>query len=154
MKPKLEAIIREVEIEAEYRGTIYEQTAVLRIDDTTFKVYDDHKFISSDMIGERFLFGIRALTVEDGVKVIDSAERGIYPPREQISKWSNDFCGEIVEFGAWSEEDTDELVLLDIGFGTILVSPPENVLERLRVGEYLCATATRTELVATPTQNH
>lgn len=149
MEPRLEAILREVEIEAEYRETVYEQTAILQVEDIELNLYDDHQYISKDMVGKRMSFGVRALSAEDGIQVLDDVRSGVFPPSEQISKWSYDFCGEITQKRRRSCDDAKDVLLVDIGLGTIIVSPPKEDVERLEE-DSVRVTATRTEVVTTP----
>lgn len=147
MKPELEAVLRDVRVVSEYRGTVYERTAVLETDEITMEVYDDHNVVSEEMIGQQFSFVVRALTSVDGIEDIDKAEKKISPPTEQISEWSYDFCGEIIDKGAWLDGATDEFLLLDVGVGTVLLVPSKEALDTLNEGDYLCTTATRTEII-------
>lgn len=51
MKPELKAVLRDIEIEAKYQGTIYEQTVVFETEHSTITVFDGHTIATKESIG-------------------------------------------------------------------------------------------------------
>lgn len=156
MKPKLEARIQEVEIEAEYRGTVYEQTAVLETNQDTIDVFDGSGVATQELIGESHVFVIMIEPREKGVEILDEPIHGISDATEKISKWSYNFSGQIVEPNVedvWFRDKYDNLLLLDIGVGIVLLRPTDDMIDwmvngELEEGDYIRVSAARTDLVA------
>ena len=93
---------------------------------------------------------------ENGIEMIDEARTGISEADEKISKWSYEFYGRIVDQNvedAWFQDKHDDLLILDIGEGTVLVSPTDEMVDwinegRLETGDFVRISAARTDLVA------
>lgn len=156
MEPKLEAVLRNVEVEAEYQGTIYEQTAVLETEHNTIALFDGHTTVTQESVGKSCSFVVLVNPRENGIEIIDEARTGISEADEKISKWSYEFYGSIVELNVedeWFREKHDDLLILDIGEGTVLVSPTDEMVDwinegRLETGDFVRLSAARTDLVA------
>src|SRR6056297_2355939 len=125
MKPEVKGVLRDVETEAEYQGTIYEQTAVLETENNTIAVFDGHTITTKDSIGEARSFVLLLDPRENGIEVTDKRKKGISETDEKISKWSYDFYGQVVEQNVkdiWFRNEHDSLLIIDIGEGTVLLS--------------------------------
>lgn len=155
MKPELKAVVHDVEVEAEYQGNVYEQTVVLETEHDTVAVFDSHTTVTEDDIGESHSFVILINPQEDGSEIVAEDTRGIAEREERTSKWSYDFYGEIVETeveDTWFREKHDNLLLLNIGEGTVLLLPTESMVScicegNLGEGDVLRVSGARTDLI-------
>ncbi len=124
-KNKLPIEIVAIEPCAVYKGTVYDQTVIARLQDGTPVSLFDLTPISTtdDMIGKNLQAEVSLLPANDGaswtVKPV-----GVYPPTEQLSEWSHDIIGEII-----AEELTAGPVPLDISCGTVYTPMTEEMKE-------------------------
>lgn len=118
----LDVIIREIETEAAYDGTVYDQTIVLELLDEGFSLKEISVFdsdsppqISDKKIGERCQVTLSVLP-GSSVSVRESALPDIRMLDEPISKWSYTFVG-----GVSNVDRQRNHLYLDLGEGCIVV---------------------------------
>lgn len=157
MKPKLKATLQDIQIEAKYRGTVYDQTALLETEQGTVEVYDDHNVVDEKTVDEAASFIILVNPSESDFEKVKKDKKGIAETNDPISKWSHTFYGKIVSTkieDRWFREKHERLLLLDIGIGTVLLSLTDKIEKLLKdgdlkVGDSVCVSAARTDLVDT-----
>lgn len=155
MKPELKGVLRDIKTEAEYQGTIYEQTVVLETEHSTITVFDGHTIATKESIGGSRSFVVLIDPRENGIEMTDEERKDISETDEKISRWSYDFYGRVVEQNVkdiWFRDEHDSLLILDIGEGTVLVSPTDDAKNwinegKLEKGDFVRISATRTDLV-------
>lgn len=154
MNPKTQSKILDVRTETEYQDTIYEQTVEIEIEGTKLTLFDGSNTIAEESVGRTCDLTILAYPRSNGVNKIAESEKKIVKPEKQISKWSYDFYGQIAATDVedvWSREPYNNLVVLDVGVGCILL-PLDGVqgIDKggIDKGDFLLVRSSSTNLVA------
>lgn len=118
-----------------YKGTVYDQTVIARLQDgTPVSLFDlTPTSATDDMIGKTLHAEIGLLPSNDGASWTDRPI-GIYPPTEQLSEWSYDVIGNIA-----TKELTFGPVPIDIGCGVVYTP----VTDEMKVMENKIGTSER-----------
>lgn len=77
MKLELKAVLRDIGIEAEYQGTIYEQTVVLETEHSTITVFDGHTIVTKESIGGSRSFVVLIDPRENASEMTDEERKAI-----------------------------------------------------------------------------
>lgn len=119
-----------------YKGNVYEQTVVVELpNDTRIELFDTvPDVLPEDAIGKTGFVTASVLALSDLVSVEEPAKPAIHP---LDSKWCYELCGRIVELDmanhGFKEKYPVGGVVLDIGYGTVLVSP-DGITQQLTSG--------------------
>ncbi len=118
MISSLPAKIIEVEPEAVYQGTIYDQTVVGRLcTGNRITLFDlTTPIVSEDMIGCKIDLHVGLSLDVNDIAVVTRA-RGVSRPPEPTTKWSYDYVGELTGINCHNRSIT-----LDIEHGSVTVS--------------------------------
>ena len=126
--PELSIEIIEIEPEAVYKDTVYDQTVIGQIQDgRRVELFDSSASVSEDSIGEVLDTLVHAMPKSHGERKVLDKSLGFRSSENPSTKWSYDLVGKIADI------DLDEGTLaLNIGSGEILVkfyNETEAVLE-------------------------
>ena len=138
MDAALTALVSEIEPEAVYQGSAYEQTVSIRLDDgQELQLFDGGTHAKDDMIGDRRSVVILALPRSGGIKRLEESVKGITSSPNPLSRWSYIFTGVVTDTDiddSWSKKAYDRLVKLDIGSGYVLVPVQSQLREAIESG--------------------
>lgn len=129
--PELLIEIIEIEPEAVYKETIYDQTVIARLQSgAEITLFDSSASVKKDDVGDILNVFVYAFPKSHGEKKVSDKNIGIYPPENPSTKWSHDCIGEIIGI------DLDEgTLVLDIGSGDISVKLYDNTKQILESTE-------------------
>ena len=133
MKASLRGEIVDVEVEAEYRGSVYERTITLRAGSTVLACYQDNSYVTDEDLGE--IVDLRLLAQPlNRFEVFSPTDKNIVQAEttnRETSKWHTTIIGEVlgVEDEERVQNTEDRFIVLDVGLGTVLVSPNQELMD-------------------------
>lgn len=142
-------------IDSIYRGTIYEQTVRIRLDDGEYiQLFDGTSAVDSKLLGEH-VKTTSLILPRAGIETKNSTGPGIHSIEDAPSDWAYEFCGEVVAVDPadeWFADSRQGLVILDIGVGTVLIDPNEGICDQIQegsvsIGDQVCVEALRTDII-------
>lgn len=148
MSASLRADILGTEVEAEYRGSIYERTVKVRVDSSTVNLFEGKSHVTEEDIETTMTLVLLAHSVET-VERRDIGEKEIVQISDEddlFSKWRCRISGEVRDVDVRNTSVSDkysQVLLLDVGSGTILVVPDESMIELIEVGSIRVGTNIR-----------
>jgi hypothetical protein len=139
MIPTLAVEVVEIEVEAEYRGSIYERTVRVRTDSSTLDLFEGKSHVTEDDVGTRAELVVLGRPAGD-VTLAETAKRGIEQVQDRedrSSKWEATVVGEVVSLDVsddWLQGQYSRVLLLDVGLGTVLLSPTDQITQMIENG--------------------
>jgi len=121
MNPSILAEVVNVEIEAEYQGTVFERTVRIRVGTEEFNCYEDASHVTEADTGEKVDLVLLAQPVVD--YEVNNSEGNVIVQQtateSETSKWHTEICGVVQAID--SRGDEDRYLCVDVGAGTVLV---------------------------------
>jgi len=132
------ATIVDTEPDTVYQGTVYEQTVEIELENgQILELFDGGNTVSPKMVGEELAFVLSVNPKERGVETLADDVAKIGSARNRSSQWSYDFYGRLEATDVediWFSDPYRNLLVLDVGVGTILVTPTTEIRELLDDG--------------------
>ncbi|MFC7047155.1 hypothetical protein ACFQH6_18710 [Halobacteriaceae archaeon GCM10025711] len=147
----IEATIIRTEPDSVYQGAVYDQTVVIELPDgTRFGLFDPDVTVGSKFIGQTVQLTVTVLVHEGGIERLTEGMGEIIPSTDNPLSWRNHvYVGRIDEFLSWSGNRRE--IQLDIGTGTIIVRPKQELIGELREGDILRIDASRSDVTGIET---
>ncbi|SFL69463.1 hypothetical protein SAMN04487950_4632 [Halogranum rubrum] len=142
----LEATIIRTEPDTVYQGTVYDQTVVVELPNgIRFGLFDPDLVVDSKFIGRNVQLTVTVLAHEGGIERITDGIGEINPLKDDPLFWRDHvYVGKIRDILSWSENRRE--IQLDIGDGTIIVRPKQDMIGELREGDQLRIKASRSDV--------
>lgn len=154
---KIQGTIVSVEPESVYEGVVYSQSVDVEIDqEQVLHLYDGNALVDESATGSSRSLGIMVIPT-DGIEVSER-EQAVGIPKNKLSEWAYEFAGTVVDVDRSPNRPTEKpnqtapRIVLDVGFGTILVESSSKLTELIRsgldIGDPLIVPGSRTDIIA------
>lgn len=138
MNPSLTAVISEMEIESEYRGSVRERTVILEVNEQRLVVFENGNVIDEEDIGSEVELALHVGLSGDVTVAEDDedalCELGIRQDEERDSRWAGTICADVVDddiTDRWFDNAYARVLKLDLGIGTVVATANNEVDQRL-----------------------
>ena len=155
MNPTLQGKVVDVEVESEYRGSIYERTVRIQSNSETIDCFEGKSHVTEDDINRDIDIVLLARTRKADV-ISNSSEIGLERDEnaDRKSKWHYTIFGRVKDINTGKDSTTSDqkLLVLDIGVGTIFAEHNEEISNLvstggLSVGEIIQIECSRLEII-------
>jgi len=134
MNPSICAEIIDVEVEAEYRGSVYEQTVSIKTETGIIDCFEGKNHVTNEDCGDVVDLVLLARHT-DKIEISDKLNFGIDQPDDQVegrSSWHCTLQGEILNTDVsdrWLNKKQAPLLLVEINHGIVLVASTPQICE-------------------------
>lgn len=147
MTARVTAEVVDTEVEAEYQGTVYERTVIIRMGKKELSLFEGTNVITDSDRGSTVELKLRAHLVQD-LSTVANHELGLHQELDRESKWSATVIGKAISTDI-ENDSNDQTALVDIGFGTIHLQIDNTDIEtnELENGDIIRAHCGRIDIV-------